>query len=179
MSRVSARGHTLWLTGLSGAGKTTTANALRDVLSRAGAAVVVVDGDDLRAGLSGDLGFSADDRDENVRRAGEIALLLNAQGVITIVSLISPRTEARRAVRARHGEKGLSFSEIYLATPLSVCEARDPKALYKRARAGEQQHMTGVDDPYEAPEQAEITVSTESLAPEVLAEDISRRVGLL
>ncbi len=169
MTDVTTHGCTVWLTGLSGSGKTTSARALRDVLHIEGRSCLIIDGDELRHGLSVDLGFSAADRDENVRRAGEIALLANTQGVIAIVSLISPRANARRAVRAAHENVGARFIEVYLATPLSVCEARDPKALYRRARAGEQIHLTGVDDPYETPERAEFVVSTEYSSREEIA----------
>lgn len=158
-------GHTVWLTGLSGAGKSTTASALRETLTAEGRACLIIDGDDLRSGLSSDLGFSDADRDENVRRAGELALLANAQGLIVIVALVSPRTEARRLVRHRHEQLGLAFGEVYIATPIDVCERRDPKALYKRARAGEHFHMTGVDDPYQPPENPEVTLSTSEVEP--------------
>lgn len=165
-------GRTFWLTGLSGAGKTTTAHALRDALQHRGERVVMIDGDELRSGLSSDLGFSAADRDENVRRAGELALLVAGQGATLVVSLISPRAHARRLVRARHEELGIPFVEVYVATPLEVCEQRDPKALYRRARAGEHFALTGVDDPYEAPEHADVVVSTELLTPEQAALEI-------
>jgi bifunctional enzyme CysN/CysC len=151
----------VWLTGLSGSGKTTSAQALRDALHEQGRSCLVIDGDELRHGLSNDLGFSSADRDENVRRAGEIALLANAQGLVVVVSLISPRAEARRAVRAAHKTASAPFFEVYMATPIAVCEARDPKSLYRRARGGEQFQLTGVDDPYETPERPEIVVSTE------------------
>ena len=166
---MSERGRTIWLTGLSGAGKTTTAHALRDQLLLLGRACLVVDGDDLRSGVSHDLGYSSNDRDENVRRAGEFALLCARQGVDVIVSLISPRTVARRSVRARHHEQQVPFFEVYIATPIAVCEQRDPKALYRRARAGEVHELTGVNDPYEAPEHAELIVSTAELTPAEVA----------
>lgn len=172
-----APGRTVWLTGLSGAGKTTTASALESALRATGVPTVTIDGDDLRRGLSADLGFSAADRDENVRRAGELALLLGRQGYTVIVALISPRTAARRAVRARHDEAGVEFTEVFVDTPLPVCESRDHKALYQRARAGEELHLTGVDDPYEAPAHAEITVSTETLGPDEVARVILARLA--
>jgi bifunctional enzyme CysN/CysC len=165
-------GSTIWLTGLSGAGKTTTARALRDALVAHGRSVIVIDGDELRRGLSSDLGYGAADRDENVRRAGELALLAAAQGAAVVVSLISPRAAARRAVRKRHHDEGISFAEVYVATPLEICEARDEKELYKRARAGERLGLTGVDDPYEVPEHAEVTISTERATPEQAAQQI-------
>lgn len=163
------RGGTLWITGLSGAGKTTTARALRDELHRRDCAAIVIDGDELRATLSTDLGFSAADRDENVRRAGAVAELLAKQGVVAVVALISPRAAARRAVRDRHRAAGLAFVEVYLNTPIDVCERRDPKALYQRARAGEGLRLSGVDDPYEPPADPDVTVSAEVSAPEELA----------
>ena len=163
---------TIWLTGLSGAGKTTTARALRDELVAKGHAVMLIDGDELRRGLSQDLGFSSADRDENVRRAGELALLAARQGTVAVVSLISPRATARRLVRARHEHEGVHFVEVFVATPIEVCEARDDKDLYHRARAGERLSLTGVDDPYEAPEHAEITISTEHLTPGAAAREI-------
>jgi bifunctional enzyme CysN/CysC len=172
VSGVASPGSTIWLTGLSGAGKTTTARALRDALASEGRSVIVIDGDELRRGLSSDLGYGAADRDENVRRAGELALLAAAQGSLVVVSLISPRAAARRAVRKRHHDEGIGFAEVYVATPLEVCEARDEKELYKRARAGERLGLTGVDDPYEAPENAEVTISTERQSPEEAARQI-------
>ena len=167
------RSTTVWLTGLSGSGKTTSAYALRDLLVAQGRSVVVFDGDDLRGGLSAGLGFSDVDRDENVRRAGEVALLLADQVDVVIVALISPRVHARRAVRARHEELAVAFREVYIATPLTVCESRDPKNLYREARSGTRTLMTGVTSPYDVPESAEITVSTETLTPIEIAELIS------
>ena len=169
MRGVRAPGYTIWLTGLSGAGKTTTALAVRDELLGAGQSCVVIDGDDLRQGLSSDLGFGALDRDENVRRAGELALLVGRQGLVAIVAMISPRSAARRTVRERHNAAEQRFVEVYLDTPLSVCERRDPKSLYRRARAGEELHLTGVNDPYEAPERAELVLSTEEHRPDAIA----------
>jgi bifunctional enzyme CysN/CysC len=167
------RSTTVWLTGLSGSGKTTSAFALRDHLTAQGRSVVVFDGDDLRGGLSIGLGFSDADRDENVRRAGEVALLLAEQVDVVIVALISPRASARRTVRARHDDLGVPFLEVYIATPLSVCESRDPKNLYREARSGTRTQMTGVTSPYDVPESADITVSTETLSPNYIAAWIS------
>jgi bifunctional enzyme CysN/CysC len=177
MRVVMNRSGTVWLTGLSGAGKTTTAAALRDELTDAQRACVVIDGDQLRQGLSSDLGYDVPDRDENVRRAGEIALLLGAQGVTNIVALMSPRSSARRRVRARHDELGQRFVEVYISTPLAICEQRDPKGLYRKARAGERRHLSGVDDPYEAPEHAEVEVSTELHSPSDVAGIILQELG--
>ena len=165
-------GCTIWLTGLSGAGKTTTAWALRDELAERGRSSLVLDGDEIRHGLSSDLGFSASDRDEQVRRVGELSVLLNRQGFVAIVSLISPRAGARQLVRAQHGAQGREFLEVYIATPLSICEQRDPKSLYRRARAGEETHLTGVGDPYDIPQNPDVTVSTEQSAPRTVALEI-------
>ncbi len=157
------RGLTVWLTGLPGSGKTTSAASLAARLSLASRASVVLDGDELRTGISSDLGFSAEDRDENVRRAGEIALLLASQGSIVIVSLVSPRRAARDAVRARHAAAAISFVEVHVAAPLAVCERRDPKSLYRRARSGDLAQVTGVDDPYEPPTDPELVLATDLL----------------
>jgi bifunctional enzyme CysN/CysC len=162
-------GFTVWFTGLSGSGKSTTSQALGALLVEEGYSVVYLDGDDLRAGLSSDLDFSAAGRDEAVRRAGELALLLARQGHVAIVALVSPRAAARERVKTRHDEAGLAFGEIYLSTPLDVCEHRDPKALYRQARSGATTHFTGVSDPYEAPTAPLVRVSTEKSTPEEIA----------
>ena len=159
-------GLTVWLTGLPGSGKTTSAMALRHQFDDLDQFVVVLDGDHLRRGLSRDLGFTNEDRDESVRRAGEIALLLSSQGGISVVSLVSPRRGARDAVRARHAESGVGFVEVYLDASLEICEQRDPKSLYRRTREGEISHMTGVDDPYEAPLAPDLVLATGEMALE-------------
>jgi len=148
----------IWLTGVSGAGKSTIANELEAELRALGCAVGTVDGDELRGGLCRDLGFSLADREENVRRAGEVARLMVRSGMIVIVSLISPCRASRDQVRAlfEHGE----FFEAYVDTPLEVAELRDPKGLYRRARAGRIGEFTGIDSPYEPPEAPEIRLDT-------------------
>ena len=154
VTRAGLLGHEaaiLWLTGLSGAGKTTLAAALEAELLRARVLSVVLDGDLIRSGLSRDLGFSADDRSENIRRTGEAAGLVAAAGAVAIVALISPFRADRRRVAERARERGIRFAEIYVNAPLAVCEQRDPKALYRRARAGEIRDLTGIGSPYEAP----------------------------
>ncbi len=160
------RGLTVWLTGLPGAGKTTSADFLLRELADRGVPASELDGDVLRAGISKDLGFTSEDRAENVRRAGEIAVLLAEQGLVVVVSLVSPNRDARDAVRRRHAELGLAFLEVHVAAPLEVCERRDPKALYRRAREGEVAHMTGVDDPYEPPAAPELVLATHLAPPE-------------
>jgi bifunctional enzyme CysN/CysC len=169
---MTSPGRTIWLTGLSGAGKTTTAQALAKLIGADGAACVVLDGDVLRHGLSHDLSYSAADRDEAVRRAGEVALVLANQGVTVVVALISPRALARRTVRARHADATIPFFEVFINTPLAVCEERDATGLYARARAGEPVHLSGVDDPYETPEHPDFVVSTQGAAPAEVARTI-------
>lgn len=152
--RVAATGHegmTVWFTGLSGSGKSTVAVALEQQLIERGVPAYLLDGDNLRHGLNGDLGFDAAARFENVRRAGEVALLFADAGVVAIVPLISPYREDRDRVRTRHEELGLRFVEVFVDTPIELCEQRDPKGLYAKARAGEITGFTGIDDPYEAP----------------------------
>lgn len=150
-TRVAHRAAILFLTGLSGSGKSTLARGLQTALRNAGILTTIVDGDVLRTGLCKDLGFSAEDRRENLRRATELALHLADVGVVVIVALISPFQAARAAVAARAKEKGVLFAEVFVNAPLAVCERRDPKNLYKRARAGEIAAFTGIDSPYEAP----------------------------
>jgi adenylyl-sulfate kinase len=146
------RGATVWMTGLPASGKSTLAAQLEAALVDAGRLAYRLDGDNLRHGLNGDLGFDPASRDENVRRAGEVARLMADAGVVTIVSLISPYVAARAQVRAIHEQSGLPFVEVWVSTPVEECERRDPKGLYARARRGELTGMTGVDDPYEPPE---------------------------
>jgi adenylyl-sulfate kinase len=150
------RGATVWLTGLSGSGKSTIGVALEELLVSRGIPAYMLDGDNLRHGLNGDLGFSEADRAENVRRAGEVACLFADAGMIAIVPLISPYVADRERVRQRHDAGGLRFVEVFVDTPLEECERRDPKGLYKKARAGELPHFTGIDDPYEPPPAPEL-----------------------
>jgi adenylylsulfate kinase len=148
------RGAVVWLTGLSGSGKSTIAYALESRLTRAGRLAFVLDGDNLRHGLNEDLGFSDDDRRENVRRAGEVAALFADAGMIAIVSLISPFRADRERVRRRAGEG--RFFEVFVNTPLAICEERDAKGLYAKARAGAIPEFTGISSPYEPPENPEL-----------------------
>lgn len=141
----------MWFTGLSGSGKTTVATALARLLESEGADHIVLDGDILREGLNSDLGFTAADRIENVRRVGEVARLFCAAGFTVLVPVISPFRAGRDAARAAHQRDGLRFLEIFMDTELAECERRDAKGLYRRARAGEIPEFTGIDSPYEAP----------------------------
>jgi len=148
-------GLTLWLTGLPQSGKSTLAKSLYRELSSLGYGAYALDGDNLRLGINKDLGFSYKDRIENIRRAGEIALMLNHAGLIVIVALVSPYIKARNLVRERHALLNRPFAEIYIATDLSVCKARDSKGHYKKALANEITDFTGVNDIYEPPEDPE------------------------
>ena len=149
-------GGTVWLTGLSASGKSTIAVALEAELIERGVLACRLDGDNLRHGLCADLGFSEGDRAENVRRAGEAALLLAEAGVVAVVSLISPFAAGRDAVRSRHDSAGVPFLEVFADTPLAECERRDPKGLYAKARSGEIADFTGVSSPYEPPPAPEL-----------------------
>jgi bifunctional enzyme CysN/CysC len=144
-------GATIWMTGLSGSGKSTIATAIEHSLVSSGRSAYMLDGDNLRHGLNADLGFSESDRAENVRRVGEVAKILGEAGTISIVSLVSPYAAERDKVRAAHEEAGIPFFEVFVDTPLEECERRDPKGLYAKARAGEITNLTGVGAPYEAP----------------------------
>ena len=151
----------LWLTGLSGAGKSTIANALDQRLYGADFHTVVLDGDNIRNGLCRDLGFEAQDRTENIRRVAEVARLMQQAGLIVIVAFISPLRAQREFARSLFATE--EFFEIFIDTPLSVCETRDPKGLYKKARSGQLKDFTGLDSPYEAPLAPEISLDASSL----------------
>jgi adenylylsulfate kinase len=155
-----SRGATVWLTGLSGAGKTTIADAVAGQLRAAGQQVEVLDGDELRRGLSAGLGFSRDDRDTHVRRVGFVAELLARHGVVALVPVIAPYAATRDEVRAQHDAYGTGYLEVHVATPLAECIRRDVKGLYARATAGELAGMTGVDDPYEEPDKPDLRLDT-------------------
>ena len=144
-------GATVWFTGLSGSGKSTVAAEVERSLVAAGRPAYLLDGDNLRHGLNADLGFSAGDRTENIRRVGEVARLFADAGVVALVPVISPYAADRDRARSVHEAAGLRFVEVWVDTPLDVCEARDPKGLYAKARAGEITGFTGIDDPYEPP----------------------------
>lgn len=154
------RGTTLWLTGLSGAGKTTIADAVAAELRTAGREVEVLDGDELRRGLSAGLGFSREDRDMHVRRVGFVAELLARHGVVALVPVIAPYAATRDEVRAQHDAHGTGYLEVHVATPLAECARRDPKGLYAKAAAGEITALTGVDDPYQEPDKPDLRLDT-------------------
>jgi adenylyl-sulfate kinase len=166
-------GGTVWFTGLSASGKSTLADATARLLADRGRASYLLDGDNLRHHLNADLGFDRAGRAENVRRIGEVARLMADAGLVTLVPVISPYRADRERVRAIHADAGLSFLEVHVATPLSECERRDPKGLYRLARAGGLPGFTGIDDPYEAPSAPELrlqtTASPAELATSVLA----------
>ena len=165
------KGATLWFTGLSGSGKSTVAVELEGMLSEMGVLSYRLDGDNVRLGINRNLGFSAEDRTENIRRIGEIAKLFVDTGVLALSSFISPYKADRDQVRALHEAAGMDFIEIFVDCSLEVAESRDPKGLYKKARAGEIKNFTGIDDPYEAPANAEIHLHSDqqSLTEEVEA----------
>ena len=155
------KGMVIWFTGLSGSGKSTLANALNEVLHLEGLSTFILDGDNIRHGLCKDLGFSDKDREENIRRIGEVANLFMNAGIITITAFVSPFISDRNKVRKIIGSK--DFIEVYCAADIKVCEERDTKGLYRKARLGEIKDFTGISSPYEAPENPEIVIDTGSL----------------
>ena len=171
-------GMTIWLTGLSGSGKSTVAVELEHRLVAAGRSAYLLDGDNLRHGLNSNLGFSAADRAENVRRVGEVARLFADAGLVAVVSLVSPYRADRDLVRQAHEDAGLPFVEVFVDTPLEVCEQRDPKGLYARARAGEIQGFTGIDDPYEVPERPDLTLRPGHGSPTAMADWVLSQLDL-
>ena len=158
------QGALIWFTGLSGSGKSTIAYTLEHALIQRGHLAYVLDGDNVRHGLNKNLGFSAEDRTENIRRIGEVGKLYVDTGIITLTAFISPYLADRNIARETVGEG--DFFEVFCDTPLEVCEERDPKGLYKKARAGEIKGFTGIDDPYEAPEKPEIVIDTSKVSPQ-------------
>jgi len=157
---VVGQGATVWLTGLSASGKSTIAAMLEERLLNSRRPAYVLDGDNLRHGLNGDLGFDAASRSENVRRAAHVARLFADAGMIAVVCLISPYAADRELARVLHERNGIPFVEVFVDTPLEECERRDPKGLYARARTGELRGFTGIDDPYERPENADVLIRT-------------------
>ncbi len=166
------RGVTVWFTGLSGAGKTTITTAVEKELRARGSDIEILDGDIVRENLTKGLGFSKEDRDENIRRIGFVSNLLTRHGVIVLVSAISPYRAIREEVREKIGD----FVEVFVNAPLAVCEERDVKGLYKRARAGEIKNFTGISDPYEPPANPEVECRTDL---ETLEESVAKVIGAL
>lgn len=183
------RGCVVWFTGLSGCGKSTVANLVDQKLHARGVHTFVLDGDNVRHGLNASpqllaplgegyaqrfgLGFSAEDRKENIRRVGAVTELFAAAGLVTLVAFVSPYREDRTNVRARiEASRDGDFVEVFVDAPLEVCESRDPKGLYEKARAGEIKGMTGIDDPYEPPETPEVHLKSDEQPPEVLADQV-------
>jgi 3'-phosphoadenosine 5'-phosphosulfate synthase len=170
------RGCTIWFTGFSGAGKSTIAFALEQYLINRGVAVYTLDGDNVRHGLNSDLGFSESDREQNIRRVAEVAKLFADAGLLAISSFISPFRRDRDSARRLHEQAGLSFFECFVNTPLEVCESRDVKGLYAKARTGEISGFTGIDQPYEAPENPEIALQTDCFS---VAECVQQVLAML
>jgi bifunctional enzyme CysN/CysC len=163
------RGATVWFTGLPASGKTTLSTSVHAQLQRAGHPAYRLDGDELRRTLCSDLGFERGDRAENVRRVAHVARLLADAGVLVCVALVSPYESDRADARGLHRELGLKFVEVFLDTPIALCESRDPKGMYARARSGELADFTGVDDPYERPERPELRLEPQPLEDSVRA----------
>jgi adenylylsulfate kinase len=175
-ANLNQKGATIWMTGLSASGKSTVAVVLEQVLLQQGKHAYRLDGDNIRMGLNKNLGFSAEDRAENIRRIGEVAKLFSDAGIITITSFISPYAADRDNVRKLHEAANIPFIEVYVDCPLDEAEKRDPKGLYKKARAGQIKGFTGIDDPYEAPTQAELHLRTDKLSIE---DSVRELLGLL
>ena len=181
------KGATIWFTGLSGSGKSTIAVALENALFSRGKLSYRLDGDNVRMGINKNLGFSEEDRTENIRRIGEVSKLFGDAGTIALSSFISPYRADRDEVRKLHEATDLNFVEVFVDCSLAVAEGRDPKGLYKKARAGEIKNFTGIDDPYEAPENPEIHLHTDRMTLEeevsiiidyLMANDIIRKQDL-
>ena len=166
------KGCVLWYTGLSGSGKSTVANKLEELLASQGAQTYLLDGDNIRFGLNSDLGFEEKDRRENIRRVSEVAKLFADAGTIVSVAFISPYREDRERARAIVEKSGLVFVEIYVKCSLAVCESRDPKGLYKKARSGEIKNFTGLDAPYEEPLSPDLVLLSDKFTPEELSKEI-------
>jgi adenylylsulfate kinase len=170
------KGVTIWFTGLSGSGKSTVAVALETELAKRGKLAYRLDGDNVRLGINKNLGFSAEDRTENIRRIGEISKLFVDAGVIVLSSFVSPYRADRDLVRKLHADGGMDFIEVFVDVPLEEAEKRDPKGLYKKARAGEIKNFTGISDPYEAPAAPEVVLNTHTMT---LEQEVDTLLALL
>ena len=173
---LGGRGGTVWMTGLSGSGKSTVAVALERALLERGRSAYRLDGDNVRLGLNAGLTFSAEDRAENIRRVGEVAKLFADAGLVSVVCFISPYRADRERARAIHEAAGLPFLEVHVDCPIDEAERRDPKGLYKKARAGEIPSFTGISDPYEAPASPELTLRTDRMT---LSDEVAALLDLL
>lgn len=168
-------GITIWFTGLSGAGKSTSAIALEQLLASEGYVCRILDGDNIRTGLNSNLGFSEEDRNENIRRIAEVCKLFTDTGIITIASFVSPTADLRRMARDIVGAD--DFFEVYMSTPLEECERRDVKGLYAKARRGEVKQFTGISAPFDVPEHADISIDTTNATPEETAREIFDKIS--
>ena len=168
-------GITIWFTGLSGSGKSTSAIALEQLLASEGYVCRILDGDNIRTGLNSNLGFSEEDRTENIRRIAEVCKLFTDTGIITIASFVSPTADLRRMARDIVGAD--DFFEVYMSTPLEECERRDVKGLYAKARRGEVKQFTGISAPFDVPEHADISIDTTNATPEETAREIFARIS--
>lgn len=162
---LQARGATVWITGLPSSGKSTLGGAVEERLVEEGRSAYLLDGDNLRCGICGDLGFERADREANVQRVGELARLFADSGAVAVVALVSPYERMRTQVRERHRHDRLPFFEVFLDTPVTVCAERDPKGLYARALSGELNGFTGIDDPYEQPPNPDLRVTPDMSVP--------------
>lgn len=162
---LQARGATVWITGLPSSGKSTLGGAVEERLVEEGRGAYMLDGDNLRCGICGDLGFERSDREANVQRVGELARLFADSGAVAVVALVSPYERMRTQVRERHRHDRLPFFEVFLDTPVTVCAERDPKGLYARALSGELNGFTGIDDPYEQPPNPDLRVTPDTSVP--------------
>lgn len=172
----ASRGATIWFTGFSGSGKSTIASAVEAALVAQGRPAYLLDGDNVRHGLNADLGFSAQDRTENVRRIAHVAQLMADAGIVALVPVISPYRAGRQFARDIHAAADLPFVEVWVSTPIDECEKRDPKGLYVKARAGELTGFTGIDDAYETPDQPELVLPSHQLS---VAESVDRVLAAL
>ena len=170
------KGATIWFTGLSGSGKSTVAFTVEHALVERGHLAYVLDGDNIRHGLNKNVGFSPEDREENIRRIGEVAKLFADTGVLTFTSFISPYRKDRDQARKIHEEAGLPFIEVFVSAPLEVCEQRDPKGLYQKAREGKIPEFTGISAPYEEPLKPEIVLDVAKLSPQESAAEVINRL---
>ena len=168
-------GITIWFTGLSGSGKSTSAIALEQLLASEGYVCRILDGDNIRTGLNSNLGFSEEDRNENIRRIAEVCKLFTDTGIITIASFVSPTADLRRMARDIVGAD--DFFEVYMSTPLEECERRDVKGLYAKARRGEVKQLTGISAPFDVPEHADISIDTTNATPEETAREIFDKIS--